>query len=804
MGTKTVSDNRDDFLNQLDSYMVSVEQEKLQAEQSDWSKAAISGLYQEIQQLSETSGHFDLPGFHEAAFSMEIYLSSFVDSAKSPSAKQQTEISHLFNALRETAQETLNEYGIDTGPMETEEQSADPLPDLDTKPIYALGPGGGSDAGITRRLNNLGLKTRAFENQDHLLQALEDEEPRAIVIDTVMLPDIEALIEQVALFRNQSHNTHLSVVFVSGTDSIDLRVAAIRAGADAFFAEPIDHIEVTSRILEMSQTHRQAQKRVLIVEDDPTQAEFAASILGKDGILTSIQTDPHNTLQTLEKFRPDLILMDIYMPEVNGIELTSIIRDHNEFMNIPIVFLSGEQDDDKQMDALSVGGDDFVTKPIRPRHLLNVVKHRIKRAHSLQMRQSPQELYQSAAGLVSHEIFLKRVAAALESDSSRQVVVVQVRPDGFDALSKDAFEPIMGSIAELSTAFIGPQELITISRGHSLLLYLHRNTVEQSINEIENIRSRFEQSDFSASGKNGITLSFGLSIADENTKEPHGLISRAEKACTIAQEQGGNQLKLYAEQKTYDADPYSEISIANALRMAIAKNGFTTQYQPLFDLDHRTDENYEVIIRVPTESGDMLTERDIREPAANLNLLDEIDLWLLKHSLLQLKERREAGHKTSLFVHQSAVSALNPELPTWIKGQLRELQMVGTGLILDYRLSDLSHDLKQAKRNFYALKKMGIETCISRFSEKPAAFKVLSYLKSNYVSIAPRLLKANKKTIGEIVNQCHKLDTRVIVPNVDDPRSIDLHWSSGADYLQGNFLQRPQDFMDYNFSLVVV
>ena len=54
------------------------------------------------------------------------------------------------------------------------------------------------------------------------------------------------------------------------------------------------------------------------------------------------------------------------MPEVNGIELTTIIRDHQEFAAIPIVFLSGEQNADKQLDALSVGGDDFVAKPIRP------------------------------------------------------------------------------------------------------------------------------------------------------------------------------------------------------------------------------------------------------------------------------------------------------------------------------------------------------------------------------------------------------------------------------------------------------
>ena len=78
-------------------------------------------------------------------------------------------------------------------------------------------------------------------------------------------------------------------------------------------------------------------------------------------------TEPVKVIKSLREFKPDLILMDIYMPEVNGIELTTIIRDHKEFVTIPIVFVSGEQNTDKQLDALSVGGDDFIAKPIRPK-----------------------------------------------------------------------------------------------------------------------------------------------------------------------------------------------------------------------------------------------------------------------------------------------------------------------------------------------------------------------------------------------------------------------------------------------------
>ncbi|MCB1799869.1 MAG: EAL domain-containing protein, partial [Gammaproteobacteria bacterium] len=93
---------------------------------------------------------------------------------------------------------------------------------------------------------------------------------------------------------------------------------------------------------------------------------------------------------------------------------------------------------------------------------------------------------------------------------------------------------------------------------------------------------------------------------------------------------------------------------------------------------------------------------------------------------------------------------------------------------------------------------------LSRFPEKEAAFKVLRFLQAGYINIAPRLLKADRETIGSVIRQAHDASAKVIVSNVDDPRSIDLHWSSGADFLQGNFIQRPLENMDYDFSQVVI
>ena len=79
--------------------------------------------------------------------------------------------------------------------------------------------------------------------------------------------------------------------------------------------------------------------RVLIVEDDRSQALFAEGILRNAGMDSLVVLDALGVLPALEQFHPDLILMDLNMPDANGIELTALIREQDAFMQTPIVFL---------------------------------------------------------------------------------------------------------------------------------------------------------------------------------------------------------------------------------------------------------------------------------------------------------------------------------------------------------------------------------------------------------------------------------------------------------------------------------
>jgi len=116
------------------------------------------------------------------------------------------------------------------------------------------------------------------------------------------------------------------------------------------------------------------KKKILIVEDDPDIVEILTYNLEKEGYSLDTAANGVEGYDKTISFEPDLILMDIMMPEMDGMELCKKIRADAQFDKILIAFLTARSESFTQVQALDQGGDDFITKPIKP----NVLKSRIK------------------------------------------------------------------------------------------------------------------------------------------------------------------------------------------------------------------------------------------------------------------------------------------------------------------------------------------------------------------------------------------------------------------------------------------
>lgn len=785
---------KDIFVRQLPKRIAAIEDIWAKLTNGAWDNAQLEALYERIREISEASKTFSLFQLNESVFSLEVYLSSFIGSDISPGTAQVDAISGLLRALRTAANVTAKDEHV-------------PTVSSGAVGIFILGDEGGLTAELAGALRDLGCELHYFADTDALLKQLEIQPPKVIVADTTELPGMPPLSAE--LVRLQSHmSIKIPLIFISSSTALQLRVDAIRAGGDGYFVAPLDAGEVATQIRDMALPDRQKPYSVVVVEDDPTQADFAASILRKAGMEVLQVTEPVKVIKNLREFKPDLILMDIYMPEVNGLELTTIIRDHKEFVTIPIVFVSGEQNTDKQLDALSVGGDDFIAKPIRPKHLLGIVETKIRRARQLLSATGQPPKHDRVTGLFSRQHFLDHTAKLIDDDTtSTPAGVILVQPDQLSALQDrigvGGIDHLLSELSTVITRQVRDRDLAARMDEHSVAVLLRRDTEDAMIEQAEQILNQISQTHF-AEGLE-VTGSIGLCFIDGHSENANGVVSRAQRACEQASAHGGNRVHTYAAEADSEEIPATtEGDLARRVTKALRDDSFIIQYQPMLDLQSRGSETYEIVLRVQNAQGDLIGDRQLLDAAENAGVCEELDQWILERAIDILKQRRESGRRTQIFVHQSAHSALNVNLPAWLLGRLRAKQVVGTGLVVDFRLPDLSQDLKVAQSTIQSLREMDVDVSLSRFPEKEAAFKVLRFLHARYINIAPRLLKAERQVISSVIRMAHEASAKVIVSNVDDPRSIDLHWSSGADFLQGNFIQRPLENMDYDFSQVVI
>ncbi len=174
------------------------------------------------------------------------------------------------------------------------------------------------------------------------------------------------------------------VVMAVADDALNVRLAASRAGANHTLRSPLEPERLIEKLDLLTGRQPPRPYRVLLVDDDPLLLAAQANVLRAAGMEVRSLGQPLQTQELLDVFAPDVLLLDVYMPEVNGPELAAALRENDAHVHLPILFLSAETDLTQQLLALNLGGDDFLVKPVQPDHLVAAVTARARRARQAQ------------------------------------------------------------------------------------------------------------------------------------------------------------------------------------------------------------------------------------------------------------------------------------------------------------------------------------------------------------------------------------------------------------------------------------
>lgn len=401
-------------------------------------------------------------------------------------------------------------------------------------------------AQLSEQLSSFGFRVTTFASFERIVASWEQEAPDFLLADVNLGTnhDFYVQFEQANLDLSRTQ-----LIMLSSYDSFDARIKAVRARALTYMQKPVDCTRLANLVRDNYAQNKRPPERVLLLDDDTELAELYRISLQAAGMQVICLEHPAQIMQAIHEHQPELIIIDLYMPEYNGMELASLVRQFDAYASTPIVYLSAEQDNERQAAALERGADDFMTKPIDPPTLINSVRLRIRRARQLQALINKDSL----TGLLKHSSIKEALRKELVrcKRTKEPVAVCMLDIDHFkkvnDTYGHAVGDTVIASLAILLSQRLRQTDSVGRYGGEEFMLVLPGCSVDAGQSIIDDIRQRFSSIRFT-SGQEVFhcTLSAGFCVftADDQSVLPEieSLIERADTALYEAKRGGRNQV----------------------------------------------------------------------------------------------------------------------------------------------------------------------------------------------------------------------------------------------------------------------
>jgi diguanylate cyclase (GGDEF)-like protein len=397
---------------------------------------------------------------------------------------------------------------------------------------------------LALQLGYFGYETGTFADPGLLRLAIHERRPAALVMD-VHFPGHRSDGPEALASLWQELGFRVPTLFLSGRVDFDARLRAVQAGAEAYFCKPTRALDLIPVLDALTRQRPPEAYRILIVDDDAQASSYHALILQEAGMLTCELAEPHNVLEVLQDFRPDLILMDVYMPRCSGRDLAMVIRQVPNHFSLPIFYLSSELDKAKQFSAMRVGSEGFITKPVVPEDLVAAVAIGAERFRALQGLMARDGL----TGLFNHTTttqLLERALSVARRQASR-LCFAMIDIDRFKLVNDTHGHPVgdqvLLAVAQVLRQRLRDTDIVGRYGGEEFAVVLPGMTLAQGAELLDQLRGDFAQLRFQGlDGAFSSTFSAGLAAFPAN-QTFEKIRAAADKALYRAKEAGRNQIR---------------------------------------------------------------------------------------------------------------------------------------------------------------------------------------------------------------------------------------------------------------------
>lgn len=498
-------------------------------------------LHQRLHKLTGTGGSFGLIELSKASRVIEQRIQEWLqdEGLACIAGQDRVNLARDIAGLSTVAADVMLAETVPDQPQQVPGRKPD---GLRNPRLWLVEPDAARAQAMRQQIESFNYELRLFASFSLAEEAIATETPNVIMLS---LDERDQ-----GLPAPDSALTRLDrpLLVIGHHDDFESRVKAAQLGAVGYFLQPLDVPRLVSRITQILEDWRAPAERVLIIEDDADLAEHTQLVLQAANMSARVLLRPHQVLAALIEFKPELVLMDLHMPDYSGTDLAGVIRQYDEYLNLPIVYLSAETDLQQQIRAIRRGADDFLVKPVSDLQLVATVRSRIARARQL----NEQILRDSLTGLLKHAA-IKAVChdQIVRSRTQRQpLTLVMLDIDHFkqvnDSHGHATGDRVIAAVAILLRQRVRQTDVLGRYGGEEFLVVLPNCTSSDAVTLMESIRQHFAGLRFgSQEAPFSCTLSFGLACtADFLDSDAADLLEKADQALYRAKTGGRNQTQV--------------------------------------------------------------------------------------------------------------------------------------------------------------------------------------------------------------------------------------------------------------------
>ncbi|WP_018141846.1 MULTISPECIES: EAL domain-containing protein [unclassified Thioalkalivibrio] len=661
-------------------------------------------------------------------------------------------------------------------------------------------------AQVSQVLNERGYQVHCLEDITGLEQAIARHQPLALIVDMDFYGDQFAGSAHVFSWR-RTDGTPLPVFFVSAFDSFELRLAAARAGGNHFLSKPLDIPNLISLLHSELDLAPSEPYRIMLVDDDDDLLNLYGSLLSQAGYNVSTATSAKQALSMLEYKQPELIIIDVYMPDCSGLDLGKIIRQHEDHATIPLLFMSAAADTDVQLACARLANDEFVSKPIEPWRLLMVVKSRVSRGRLLRAQGGAL----TASEAATHHDPLTSLPTLSRFRIAAEKALQHTTQDRFSAVMKldvrdfhtinnvhgNFFgDRVLQQLAWELSRCLNSTDVLSRENGDEFLVLSHghdsRDSVsrfaKQMIQTLETIKVDADRSIIA------VSVDMGIAIASTNIKSAAQLLDHADTALFRAKKSAGASVCFFDESMLDDEK--RRFNRAQCIRQALSDGQFTPAYQPILSIDDTTVVGFEALARWQHPDEGVLG------PGAFISLMEEQDLikelthQMLAQALAQLAcwQSRQPGLYMS--VNLSAIDIQQPTFLAHLEALLAEHKLPPESVVIEITESLLLSDWEQASVVIKALRNLGVCLALDDFGTGYSSLSYLHRIQAGKLKIDRSFLQhwshtGDSRLLQAMVQLGHTMNMTVIAEGIEEREELDLLHQLQCDQYQGFITAKP-------------